>query len=503
MSLESPDHNFSTLRRIFWPVKSTELRNFFCMAGLMFTVLFTQNILKILKDALLIIKTGVAVTDVIKMYAVIPTSAILAIIYAWLVDKFSFQKVFILFITIFIGYFVIFAFIIFPNINYFHHSDEYIAQVIQENPHFKWQLLGLYNWSYSIFYLLSELWPNIFFLTMFWQAANFLHNTEQAKRLYTLVSVFGNSASIMAGAVMLYSYQYGISYADLLGDFFPIESMLDNNDEVKLVQVVTIYMCIMSLLSIFFVSRLMGEKKMMSPKRKVKLGFMESLKYILNSSYIGYIFICSASFAFTMNMVEKTWKDQLKIFTNNNFDEYMIVMSQVILWSGVVMIIMNLIGNNSLRIFGWLPVALFTPIIMLVTGLIFFFVAIHEFIPPFLSYRFSSILSFAVLIGAIQNIITKGTKYAIWDTSKEMLYIPLDPELKVKGKVSVDLVSSKTGKLISSGIFLLIFHLFPTLTYVDCIPQTAVVFIVFCVLWLYGIKKLNGQYQTLLKKEQN
>lgn len=39
----------------------------------------------------------------------------------------------------------------------------------------------------------------------------------------------------------------------------------------------------------------------------------------------------------------------------------------------------------------------------------------------------------AVYVGMVQNILSKATKYAVFDPTKEMAYIPLDQESKVSG----------------------------------------------------------------------
>lgn len=39
----------------------------------------------------------------------------------------------------------------------------------------------------------------------------------------------------------------------------------------------------------------------------------------------------------------------------------------------------------------------------------------------------------AVLVGAAQNIFSKSSKYSLFDPCKEMAYIPLDQETKVRG----------------------------------------------------------------------
>ncbi len=60
-------------------------------------------------------------------------------------------------------------------------------------------------------------------------------------------------------------------------------------------------------------------------------------------------------------------------------------------------------------------------------------------------------LMLAVIVGTIQNIMSKSAKYSLFDPTKEMAYIPLDQEQKSKGKAAIDVVGARLGK--SGGSF--------------------------------------------------
>lgn len=46
-------------------------------------------------------------------------------------------------------------------------------------------------------------------------------------------------------------------------------------------------------------------------------------------------------------------------------------------------------------------------------------------------------LMMAVWVGMVQNVLSKATKYALFDPTKEMAYIPLDKESKVPTNVQM------------------------------------------------------------------
>jgi len=88
---------------------------------------------------------------------------------------------------------------------------------------------------------------------------------------------------------------------------------------------------------------------------------------------------------------------------------------------------------------------LITPIVLLVTGIGFFaFIIFREQLAPYMMGLSPVVL--AVLFGQAQNIMSKSTKYSLFDPTKEMAYVPLDQESKVKGKAAIDVVGARLGK---------------------------------------------------------
>lgn len=183
--------------------------------------------------------------------------------------------------------------------------------------------------------------------------------------------------------------------------------------------------------------------------------------------------------------------------------DYSNFMGHFSLMTGIVSFIMVLfVGGNVIRKFGWLRAAQLTPIVLLVTGIGFFsFVLFSDSLGPLISYIGMTPLTCAVVFGAAQNILSKCTKYSLFDPTKEMAYIPLDEESKVKGKAAIEVVGSRLGKsggaIIQQGL-LLVLGSISAMT-----PYIAILLFATIGIWLLGAKSLGKQFIDLTTKEND
>lgn len=489
----------SKLRSIFWPIYSKELGKFFPMSALMFCVLFNQNVLRILKDSILISEVSAEVTSFVKLYCITPAAAIFVIIYAKLINSLPFEKIFYYLIAFFTSFFVIFGFIIYPNIDSFHMDRTLFHELISAHPHMKWYISLVANWSYVLFYTMAELWPNIFYVLLFWQLANEITTTKEAKRFYTLFALFGNSSLIVVGLIM----------AQLSNNQVPHNYLFTVSDsKISLIMNSTALVAIASVVACIMV-RHITRNVMSNPafhlkskagySEKTRMGIIQSFKYIARSKYLWMMLICSASFGLSMNLIEAVWKSKIKQLYPT-VESYAAFNSLYILWTGVAIIVMTIIGNNIMRRRSWFAAAVISPVIILVTGAAFFTLVVFgdNILTLFDGLILMTPLALAVLVGAIQNVLSKSSKYSIWDTSRQMLYIPLDQELRTKGKAAVDVISPKIGKGTSGLIQSIIFTILPMATYTSIAPMLMIVFILVCVLWIYTVRKIYFEYQKIV-----
>jgi AAA family ATP:ADP antiporter len=171
-------------------------------------------------------------------------------------------------------------------------------------------------------------------------------------------------------------------------------------------------------------------------------------------------------------------------------------------WTGAVTIFMMLfVSSNVIRRFGWTTAALITPIVLLVTGVGFFsFIIFKDSLSGFVAMFGTSPLMLAVVFGQIQNIMSKSTKYSLFDPTKEMAYIPLDQESKVKGKAAIDVVGARLGKsggsLVNQGLIVFLGSISMITPYV-----AAILFLIMFV-WIWAAKGLGAMYGKLTEEKE-
>ena len=91
-------------RAAFWPVHNYELGKFIPMSTLMFCILFNQNVLRILKDSILISEISAEIAGFAKVYCVTPAAALFVVIYAKMINYLTFEKIFYYLSAFFISF---------------------------------------------------------------------------------------------------------------------------------------------------------------------------------------------------------------------------------------------------------------------------------------------------------------------------------------------------------------------------------------------------------------
>ena len=102
---------------------------------------------------------------------------------------------------------------------------------------------------------------------------------------------------------------------------------------------------------------------------------------------------------------------------------------------------------------------------------------------------------FILYLGGMHFCATKGTKYSLFDATKEMAYLGLNQEDKTSGKAVIDGVASRFGK--SGGSFIM-FALF-ALVGNDISLATPYIFVIVMLisfLWLLAVVNLGKMFSS-------
>ena len=134
----------------------------------------------------------------------------------------------------------------------------------------------------------------------------------------------------------------------------------------------------------------------------------ESFKYLFTSKYLGLLVLLVIGYGMAINLVEVTWKGQIKLqYPNEN--AYATFMGNFSTVTGIVTMALIILGKGIVSRFGWFTGAILTPIILGITGALFFtFVIFSDNLSWLTILMGSTSLFMAVMIGASQNKIGRA-----------------------------------------------------------------------------------------------
>ena len=234
-------------------------------------------------------------------------------------------------------------------------------------------------------------------------------------------------------------------------------------------------------------------------KEKPKMGMMESFKFLLTSRYVRDLATLVVAYGISINLVEVTCKSKLKAqFPSPN--EYSAFMGDFSTCTGIATFTMMLLSRVIFRKYGWGVAATITPTVLLATGVAFFgLILCSDPLTPILGKFGMTHLLAAAYVGALQNIFSKSAKYSLFDPCKEMAYIPLNEDTKVKEKAAIDVVCNPLGK--SGGALIQQFLILTFGSLANSTPYLGSILLVTVVAWLAAARSLDSQFTPLVKKD--
>ena len=478
------------------PITRSELPKFLFITLLMFCILAIQNLIRAMKDSVINTMIGTETISFLKLWGVLPASFLVTIIYVKLVSTMKGEHIFYLIMSVFISFFLLFAFYLFPNYQMLHLNVETAQNLITNYPNFKWFILLLSNWSFSLFYIIAELWPTAIFALLFWQFVNNITTIDESRRFYPLFGLLGQTGLYICGQFLI--------KLPLMNAYFTELFALTSSKSVVSIQLVVVVATILAIIGItaFWtlnhrILDISTTENLQFRVKKNQMTLKESWKMIIESRYIRLIAILLICYGFAINLVEGPWKSAAsKIYKTPT--EFAAFVGNYLSYTGILTIIFVLLGSNVVRKLGWMAAAIIAPFMVLITGLSFFLITNFDPIATLMmiSFSFTDPIMLGVVAGAIQNVLSKSSKYTLFDSTKEMSYVPLSPQLKTKGKAAADMLGVKLGKSGGALFQSMIFIILPAATYSSISPFLMYVFTIICMIWIWAVFELNKEYKS-------
>ncbi|HLB52101.1 MAG TPA: Npt1/Npt2 family nucleotide transporter [Chlamydiales bacterium] len=493
---------FGRWRSLFWPIHGRELKKFLPLLLMFALISFNYNLLRSYKDSVVITATssGAEVLPFIKVWAILPGAVLLTFLFTKLANRYSREKVFYVMMALFLAFFFLFTFVLYPARNFLHPNEfaDKLQLILPEG--FKGLIAMFRNWTLTLFYVMAELWGTAILSVLFWGFTNEVTSVSESKRYYGILTTGANLACFFAAELTVHFnasklFFPWVPYGDTSWD----QSILFLNCIILLNGVATV--AIFRWLNRHAIKPTMTEKGSHEAPEKIKMSMRQNFAYLAKSPYLLCIAGIVLTYNLVMNLAEVVWKNQInQLYPDPS--EFTVYFGEVMAFMAVIATFAGLFVTNSFIRKSWTLTALVPPLITLIFGACFFLFTLFQH----WDVRFAGIffgttpLFLSVFFGSLQNSMSRACKYTLYDATKEMAFIPLSPESKLKGKAVIDGVGSRLGKsagsVIHQGLILILSSV------ASSTPYVAALFFAVIFIWILSVISLGKQFETLSAHKQ-
>lgn len=171
-----------------------------------FCILFNYTILRDTKDVLVVTAPGSSAEAIpfLKTWVNLPGAIGFTVLYSAMANRLGREALFYSVLGPFLGFFGAFAWIIYPARELLHPTQlaAWLSATLPAG--FAAPIAVFRNWTYSLFYLLANLWGSVVVSLLFWGFANEVTTVDEAKKYYPLFGLGANVALIFSGQYVRY-----------------------------------------------------------------------------------------------------------------------------------------------------------------------------------------------------------------------------------------------------------------------------------------------------------
>jgi ATP/ADP translocase/HEAT repeat protein len=318
-------------------------------------------------------------------------------------------------------------------------------------------------------------WADIFTatsVTQFWILVNDIYHPRQARRLVGFL-VSGGLLGGVAGALL----------ATVLAKTMGTENLL-------LICPALLVLCllIVNRVAKFLKQKGMGESKESVDRQKKRVGYIRSFRLITENRHL--MFLCGLMIAaivvttlidFQFNSVVEqhftvTIEGQVQVRKDAMTAFLGIFFTLLLVFSYLLHVLLT---NRVLKSFGIRVALLIAPVFLLLGSVAIFLVP----------------LGFMVYWAVAVKGADKSLAHSLSQSVRELLYIPVSPEIKYKAKVFIDMFVNKFAKGLGALLLLLFFSVLHL-----SVKQMSLVVVLFTLIWILFNLQITREYVSIVKK---
>lgn len=491
----------------------------FMILGAMFGIIgFIYSFMRILKDMFVMVRQEPATIMFIKIFYVLPVSIFLVFTIQYMLNTKNVSRIFSIFCGGFASLFFFFGTVLLiekyvtPSRFLFRDMFTDDKMSVRGLNVFKSMFLTVNEPLATMVFITAEMWGSLVLSYLFLSFLNESCTVGQFSRFIPPLYIITNLALLLSAVITggFFKLRKILSFLQnqwLLAGIFIVQGSL-----VVLIMFLKIYLERVVMERPLFIASPASRRK----KSKPSVSFSEGLEIMCQSRLLLAMSLIVLFFNVSYNMIESTFKAGVKVAAEhfneekgqysgrfNQIDQYL---------TSVTVIGLNLSSFSTLTDRGgFLFVGLITPTITFLAilfclGSAMYNTSMEESGLPIVNRLFPGgkrLYSLENYSGILFLSLLKIAKYSAFDICKEKIGMRINPTYRARFKSVYDGIFGKLGKSIGSMYGLVMFSILSTEDLRKAAPITAVLILIFFLMWMKAMTYLSALYDTAVQQNKD
>lgn len=440
-------------------------------------------VFNVVKDAILLgfNSADPFIRPAFNFWAGFPTMFFFTVLYLFLANKVSREKLFYWTMAVILGPLIIMCFWLYPVRTEILPAAANIQKLRETYPHLQGLFIFYGRWVDVLMYALLSLWGPVFVFMYVWQFANDITNLIKARFFYPTLAFLGGVPYLL-GTILI---------KKLGGDALTEENAVT---QIKIFSFVGC--CFAAIMTYVYwrYHRVHQKNSHQMPEQKpLKTPLIASLNYAFSDPAARSIMFLMAGIAFIAEILMTLLFEQMKLVSihKNTLSTINEIIASWIGPMGKVTVLYLIFALLQLRRNKWASLSI-------LTGLTLVGVVLTIYIMTYTGYMIRDIRYFNIPLGVISVVVALSIIESIrqyWFTPlKEMFFISATSEHKIKTKAVTDILGVSAGISAAHVILFLTTNLSKT-NFFQALPYSIGFCMIVVVVWFKALMDLRSVMQ--------